>query len=65
LKYRDIEYSVVQGIERQVWKWSISVSDTVRTGQAGTKPEAAKATERAIDQALASRHLRLVGPDDH
>jgi hypothetical protein len=27
MEYRGIEYTVVQGIERGVWKWSASVSE--------------------------------------
>ena len=27
MKYRDIEYTVVQGIGRHLWKWSASVAD--------------------------------------
>jgi hypothetical protein len=37
MKYRDIEYTVVQGIERQMWKWSVSVADMVVRGQAATR----------------------------
>jgi len=34
MKYRDIEYTVVQGIERGVWKRSASVTGVVIMGQA-------------------------------
>jgi hypothetical protein len=37
MKYRDIEYTVVQGVERHLWKWSASVADVVITGQARSK----------------------------
>ena len=62
MKYRDIEYSVVQGIERGVWKWRASVAGVVITGQTGIKPEAVIAAEKAIDRALASKKVRLVPP---
>jgi hypothetical protein len=39
MRYRDIEYTVVQGIERGVWKWSASVAGAVIMGQAATKSE--------------------------
>ncbi len=60
MKYRDIEYTVVQGIERGVWKWSASVADVVISGQQPIKPEAVAAAEKAIDRALTSKKVRLV-----
>jgi hypothetical protein len=63
MKYRDIEYTVVQGIERGVWKWTASVAGVVVMGQAVNKAEAAKNAERAIDRALALKKVRLVPPD--
>ena len=64
MKYRGIEYAVVQGIGRQVWKWSASVTEVVIRGQAATKFEAVAEAERAIDRALAPKKLRLVPPGD-
>ncbi len=60
MRYRDIEYTVVQGIERGVWKWSASVAGAVIMGQAATKSEAVAAAEKAIDRALAAKKVRLV-----
>jgi hypothetical protein len=31
--YRGIEYSVVQGIERRLWKWAATVAGTKISGQ--------------------------------
>jgi len=65
MKYRDVEYSIVQGVERGKWMWSLSLSlDTnVKTsGQANNKPAAVIAAERAIDRALAPKKRRLVPP---
>ena len=62
MRYRDIEYTVVQGIERGVWKWSASVAGAVIMGQAATKSEAVAAAEKAIDRALAGKKVRLVPP---
>ena len=64
MKYRGIEYAVVQGVGRQVWKWSASVAEVVIGGQAATKSEAVSEAERAIDRALAPKKLRLVPPGD-
>jgi hypothetical protein len=61
MKYRGIEYTVIQGIGRQIWKWSVSLDTGVSvTGQAAIKSEAVAEAERAIDRALAPRKLRLV-----
>jgi len=62
MKYRDIEYTVLQGIERGVWKWSASVAGVVIKGQAAIKSEAVTAAEKAIDRALAQNKLRVVPP---
>ena len=60
MKYRDVEYSVVQGITRQLWKWSFSIDQSIKSGHAATKAEAVKGAERAIDRALAPKKLKLV-----
>ena len=62
MKYRDIEYTVVQGIGRHLWKWSASVSDVVIKGQAHSKSEAVAEAEKATDRALALKKVRLVSP---
>jgi hypothetical protein len=64
MKYRDIEYSVVQGIERGVWKWTASVAGVVIRGQAAIKSQAVIAAEKAIDRALAAKTVRLISPED-
>jgi hypothetical protein len=63
MKYRGIEYSVVQGIGRHVWKWSVSLDTGVSVGgRTAIKSEAVAEAERAIDRALAPKKLRLVQP---
>ncbi len=57
-----IEYSLVQGLGRHLWKWSASVADVVIKGQAATKSEAVAEAEKAIDRALALKKVRLVPP---
>jgi hypothetical protein len=65
MKYRGIEYTVVQGIGRQVWKWSVSFETGVPVrGQAAIKSEAVAEAEGTIDRALAPEKLRLVPPRD-
>jgi hypothetical protein len=63
LKYRDVEYTVVQGIERQLWKWGFALEGKAVTGQAATKAEAVAEAERAIDRALALKKVKLVRPE--
>jgi hypothetical protein len=62
MKYRGIEYAVVQGIGRHLWKWSVSFDANPVRGQAATKSEAVAEAERAIDRELAPKKLRLVSP---
>ena len=58
MEYRGIEYTVVQGIGRHIWKWSVAFdANHSATGQAATK---ASEAERAIDRALAPKKTRLV-----
>jgi len=55
MEYRGIEYTVVQGIERGVWKWSASVSGASVIGNEQTRPAAVTAAEKAIDRAMSGR----------
>jgi hypothetical protein len=61
MRYRDIEYTVVQGIKRGVWKWSTSVAGRVVSGKEPSKAAAVVAVENAIE-ALVSERMRLVQP---
>jgi len=63
MQHRGVEYTVVQGIGRQLWKWAVSIDAKPLTGQAATKSEAVAEAERAIDRALAAKKLRLVRPE--
>jgi len=60
MEHRGIEYTVVQGLGRHLWKWSASVAGVVIMGQAAIKSEAVAEAERAIDRALAPKKVRLV-----
>jgi hypothetical protein len=62
MKYRDIEYTLVQGLGFHIWKWTASVADVVIKGQGATKSEAVAEAEKAIDRALAPKKVRLVPP---
>jgi hypothetical protein len=65
MKYRDVEYTVVQGLGRQVWKWSVALGENASIkGQTATKAEAVAEAERKIDRTLAKKKLRLVPRED-
>jgi hypothetical protein len=64
-EYRDIEYTVVQGVERGVSKSTASVAGVVIMGQAGIKSKAVAAAEKAIDRARASKKMRSAPPEDN
>ena len=64
MRYREIEFSVVQGIGRQLWKWSVSLdANHSVTGQAATKPEAVAEAERAMIGRWLSKNCGLSRPD--
>jgi hypothetical protein len=55
MEYRNIEYAVVQGVERGVWKRSESVAGVAIIGEQSTRLAAVAAAETAIDWALAQK----------
>jgi len=63
LKYRGVEYTVVQGIERGVWKWSVNAEGRIVTGNEQTRPRAVTEAEKAIDRALVGRTGTPLQPD--
>jgi hypothetical protein len=64
--HRDIEYTIVQGLGRNVWKWSVNL-DTYRPtfGKEMTRAEAISRAEQVIDRALAVKKVRIEPPEDH
>jgi hypothetical protein len=67
MEYRGIEYTVVQGIGRGVWKWSASVEGMIVTGNEQTRPAAgegyrscARGTDRSATTApINGRHKAM------
>jgi hypothetical protein len=53
MEHRGIEYTVVQSIQRGVWKWSAFVAGARIFGQESIRSAAVAAAESAIDRALA------------
>ena len=56
--YRGVEYSVVQGIERHLWKWAATVSGTKISGYGSTRDEAIGKAEKAIDRAIQKQRFK-------
>ena len=65
MEYRGIEYKIIQGIKRGIWKWSLSLGEPkiIKVGQAKTKQDAVAEVERAIDRRLLERSCGLRCPD--
>src|ERR1700688_238085 len=61
MEHRGIEYTVVQGIQRGVWKWSAFVAGARIFGQESIRSAAVAAAERAIDRALADPSKAIFG----
>ena len=56
--YRRIEYSVVQGIERHLWKWAATVSGTKISGYGSTRDEAIGNAKKAIERAIQKQRFK-------
>jgi hypothetical protein len=63
MKYRGIEYGILEGTGGHMWRWSTLIGGAVKTGQAHSKKAAIVAAEKAIDRALALKKVRLVPPE--
>jgi hypothetical protein len=57
MEHRGIEYTIVQGIERGVWKWSAPVTGGKIFGRESIRSAAVAAAESAIDR----RHHQKAG----
>ncbi len=67
MKYRGVEYTLVQGIKPQVWKWRVEHKGRGVGGQQKTRADALKEAERRIDRVLKSEPRKkfvLRGPGD-
>jgi len=63
MKYRDIDYTLIQGVGGHLWKWRFALDGRAFTGQAATKAQAVAEAERAIDGALNPKKFRLIPSD--
>jgi hypothetical protein len=61
MEHRGIDFTVLQGIQRGVWKWSAFVAGARIFGQESCRSVAMAAAESAIDRALADPRKTLLG----
>jgi hypothetical protein len=54
MEYQGIEYTIVQGSQPYVWKWSVMVGDpeVLRIGEASSEQRAEMQVRSIIDRAL-------------
>jgi hypothetical protein len=57
MEYRGIEYNVVQGLGRHLWKWFVTTGRVELTGHGHDRAEAVCQAERAVDRILAVARL--------
>ncbi len=62
MKHRGIEYTIVQGLDRQLWKWTVTIGDMALRGQSATRSEAIADGERAIDSSLSAEKIETCPP---
>ena len=56
MEYRGKNYTTVQGVEPDTWKWAVQLDEkTVKSGEAKTRASAATNAVWAIDKALAPK----------
>ena len=52
MEHRGVEYRIIQGIERGVWKWSVEMAARKRSGISDSRGAAVIAAKHTIDNAL-------------
>ena len=60
MEYRGKHYTIVQGIDRNSWKWKVHLDErTVRSGESPTSEAARHSVVWAVDKALAPKMVKL------
>jgi len=66
MEHRGVEYWIIQGIQRGLWKWSVETETGTGTGtKSGTsdsRDAAMAAAKRAIDNALDPKKRKHIPP---
>ena len=60
MEHRGVEYRIVQGIQRGLWKWSVETETGTKSGISDSKDAAMAAAKRAIDNALDPKKRKLI-----
>ena len=62
MEHRGVEYRIIQGIQRGLWKWSVETETGTKSGTSDSKDAAMAAAKRAIDNALDPKKRKLIPP---
>ena len=62
MEHRGVEYRILQGIERGLWKWSVETETGTKSGTSDSKDAAMATAKRAIDTALDPIKRKLIPP---
>jgi hypothetical protein len=62
MEHRGVEYRILQGIQRGLWKWSVETETGTKFGTSGSRDAAMNAAKRMIDIALNSKKRRPIPP---
>ena len=62
MEHRGVEYRIIQGIQRGLWKWSVETETGTKSGISDSKDAAMAAAKRAIDNALDPKKRKLFPP---
>ena len=64
MEYRGKHYTVVQGIEPDLWIWTVFLDESsVKSGEAKTRASAVTSAVWAIDRALSPKKVKPKPPD--
>jgi len=65
MEYRGKQYTIVQGLGRDSWKWTVHLDEkTVKSGQTKTHLPAMTNVVWLIDKALAPKQVKPIPPSD-
>ena len=62
MEHRGVEYRIMQGIQRALWKWSVETETGTKSGISDIKDAAMAAAKRAIDNVLDPKKRKLIPP---
>ena len=60
MEHRGVQYRIIQGIKRGLWKWSVETETGTKSGTSDSKDAAVIAAKRTIDNALNPKKQKLI-----